>query len=76
MASKGITTTSVNRGGQKINSAYPMDNTSGLPLPDTRGGSFRGGVDNLSHSLKGAQAVDAANPGAAGSLKHTIIADH
>lgn len=55
--------------GQKILSAYPQDNVHGLDLPDTRGGSFRGGPTNLAHSLKGTSAVQ-EGPGAAGSVKY------
>lgn len=39
-------------------SAYPQDNVHGVNLPDTRGGSFGGGVTNLGHSLDGASAVE------------------
>lgn len=55
--------------GQKILSAYPQDNVHGVDLPDTRGGSFRGGPTNLSHSLKGTSAVQ-EGPGAAGKVKY------
>lgn len=41
----------------KIKSSYPMDNVHGVDLPNTRGGSFGGSDTNLSHSLKGASAV-------------------
>ena len=37
--------------------AYPMDNVHGVDLPNTMGGKMGGGVDNLSHSLSGASAV-------------------
>ncbi len=55
--------------GQTIKCAYGQDNVHGLDLPDTRGGSMRGGVTNLSHSLRGASAVQ-DGPGAAGKVKH------
>jgi hypothetical protein len=55
--------------GQKILSAYPQDNVHGVDLPDTRGGSFRGGPTNLAHSLKGSSAVQ-EGPGAAGGVKY------
>lgn len=54
---------------QSILSAYPQDNVHGVDLPDTRGGSFRGGPTNLAHSLKGASAVQ-EGPGAAGKVKY------
>lgn len=41
----------------KIMSAYPQDNVHGVDLPNERGGSFGGSDTNLSHSLKGASAV-------------------
>lgn len=37
--------------------AFPMDNVHGVDLPNTMGGKMGGGVDNLSHSLNGASAV-------------------
>lgn len=48
--------TGIKRDG-KIMSAYPQDNVHGVDLPNTRGGSFGGSDTNLSHSLKGASAV-------------------
>lgn len=61
--------------GQTIKMAYPQDNVHGMELPDERGGSMRGGVTNLSHSLKGASAVQ-DGPGAAGKVKHVRIENH
>lgn len=61
--------------GQTIRSAYGQDNVHGMSLPDEMGGSFRGGPTNLSHSLKGASAVQ-DGPGAAGPVKHTRIPNH
>lgn len=61
--------------GQTIKCAYGQDNVHGLDLSETRGGSMRGGVTNLSHSLKGTSAVQ-DGPGAAGSVKHTRIPNH
>ena len=43
--------------GGTLMSAYPQDNVHGVDLPDTKGGSFGGSCTNLSHSLKGASAV-------------------
>lgn len=67
-ASTGIVTKSIGD-GQSIKSAYPQDNVSGVSLPDTRGGSMRGGPTNLKHSLTGVAAVQ-EGPGAAGPVKH------
>lgn len=61
--------------GQMIRMAYPQDNQHGLSLENERGGSVRGGVTNLEHSLKGASAVQ-DGPGAAGPVKHVRIKDH
>ena len=55
--------------GQSILSAYPQDNVHGMSLDNERGGSFRGGPTNLSHSLKGTSAVQ-DGPGAAGPVKN------
>jgi hypothetical protein len=44
-------------GGGKIITPFPQDNIHGVDLPDTMGGKFGGGVDNLSHSLSGSSAV-------------------
>ncbi len=65
----GIKDKGIGFGGQSIKSAYPMDNIHGLDLPDTMGGSLRGGPDNLKHSLTGASAVQ-RGPGAAGKVKY------
>jgi hypothetical protein len=67
--SSGIATKGIGHGGQKIMSAYPQDNIHGVDLPDTRGGSFRGGPDNLKHSLSGTSAVQ-TGPGSAGKAKY------
>jgi hypothetical protein len=67
--SAGIVDTGIGFGGQKIKTAYPMDNVHGVDLPDTKGGSMRGGPTNLKHSLTGASAVQ-DGPGAAGKVKH------
>ncbi|MET4187616.1 hypothetical protein ABIB86_000435 [Bradyrhizobium sp. JR1.7] len=67
--SEGIVTKGIGHGGQKIMSAFPQDNVHGVDLPDTRGGSFRGGPDNLAHSLKGTSAVQ-TGPGSAGKVKY------
>jgi hypothetical protein len=67
--SEGIKDKNIGYGGQHIKTAYPMDNIHGLDLPDTMGGTLRGGPDNLKHSLSGASAVQ-RGPGAAGKVKY------
>lgn len=67
--STGISDANIGKGGQKIRTAYPQDNVSGVDLPNTRGGTLRGSTSNLGHSLKGATAVQ-DGPGAAGSVKY------
>lgn len=69
--STGISDKNIGFGGQHIKTAYPMDNIHGLDLPNTRGGSFRGGPTNLKHSLTGATAVQ-DGPGAAGKVKNIL----
>lgn len=63
------------RFGQTIKCAHGQDNVHGVDLPNTTGGSFRGGTSNLSHSLNGASAVQ-DGPGAAGPVKHVRINNH
>lgn len=60
--SAGISTVKVGA-GQKIKSAYPQDNQSGYPLPNTKGGAMGGGDTYLGHSLKGSSAVQEPNKG-------------
>lgn len=43
-----------------IKTAYGRDNSS-HSLPNTKGKAMKGGVDNLSHSLSGASAVQRPN---------------
>jgi hypothetical protein len=43
--------------GGTLMSAYPQDNVHGVSLPDTTGCAMGGSDTNLSHSLKGASAV-------------------
>jgi hypothetical protein len=62
-ASSGIKTAKIGH-GQSLKSAYPLDNQSGYPLPDTHGGKMGGSATNLGHSLKGASAVQAPYVGA------------
>lgn len=50
-------TTSQKVDGGTIRCDYAQDNVHGLDLPNTRGKELAGGVHNLSHSLKGASAV-------------------
>lgn len=61
--------------GQTIKCAYPQDNVHGMELSDTKGGSMRGSPTNLSHSLKGASAVQ-DGPGAAGPVTHVRNLNH
>jgi hypothetical protein len=76
--SKGIVNHKVAR-GQTIKTATPQDNIQ-LAYPTESSireeGGFRGSPTNLKHSIEGAEAVDPNNPGAAGPVRHTIIADH
>ena len=63
--------------GQKINTAFAMDNVD-LVMPmdsSIKDQSWRGGPENLQHSLTGASAEN-EDVGAAGSVKHTRIKDH
>lgn len=71
--SNSIKTKSIGR-GQSIATSFPMDNVKNKPggeftLPDTMGGSFKGGQTNLKHSLSGADAVDPGGLGLASSAK-------
>jgi len=47
-------------GSTKIVTSYARDNSS-HSLSNTKGKSMKGGVDNLSHSLSGASAVQKPN---------------
>lgn len=40
-----------------VMSAYPQDNAGSMTLPDTKGCKLGGSSTNLSHSIKGASAV-------------------
>lgn len=51
-----------------ILSAYPQDNAGGMHLPNTTGGKMGGSPTNLSHSLRGASAVQ-DGPGATTKTK-------
>lgn len=53
--SAGVTSQKVP--GGTIRCDYAQDNIHGLDLPNTRGKELAGGPSNLSHSLKGASAV-------------------
>jgi hypothetical protein len=52
-----------NKSGMKMVSSYPQDNVHGVDLPNTMGGSMAGSDTNLSHSLKGASAVQRGSGG-------------
>ena len=54
--SEGIVRSAMPR-GQTDQASYPQDNVTGVPLKNTKGGSFGGSDTNLSHSLNGASAV-------------------
>src|ERR1035437_7542310 len=75
--SEGIHHESVDRPHQSINTAVAMDNVDlAMPIETSiLDKKFAGGVDNLKHSLTGSSAVN-EEVGAAGPVKHTIIADH
>lgn len=76
--SEGIHETKVNRPHQSINTAVAMDNVKlAMPIESSilEEGGFRGGIDNLAHSLKGSSAVN-EEVGAAGKVKETIIPNH
>ena len=75
--SEGIHHEPVDRPHQSINIAVAMDNVKlAMPIETSiLDDKFHGGVDNLRHSLDGASAVN-EEVGAAGPLKHVIIADH
>ena len=75
--SEGIHHEPVDRPHQSINTAIPMDNVKlAMPIESSiLDDKFAGGVDNLKHSLTGSSAVN-EEVGAAGPVKHVIIADH
>lgn len=76
--SNEIVHTKVDRPKQSINTAFGMDNVKlAMPIETSLKdeGGFRGGVDNLDHSLKGSSAVN-EEVGAAGPVKKTIIPNH
>jgi hypothetical protein len=75
--SNGIDHIKVDRPDQSICVATPMDNVN-LVMPmesSIRDMSWKGGVDNIKHSLTGASAVN-EEVGAVGSVKHVIIPNH
>lgn len=77
--SEGIHETKVDRPHQTINTAVPMDNVKlAMPIKTSilEEGGFRGGPDNLEHSLKGASAPPPGDVGAAGHVRHDVIPDH
>lgn len=76
--SEGIHVTKVDRPHQSIHTSFPADNVKlAMPIKTSllEEGGFRGGIDNLDHSLKGASAEN-EGVGAAGKLKHDVIPDH
>jgi hypothetical protein len=76
--SEGMVEEKVDRPHQSIHTSVAMDNVKlAMPIKSSilEEGGFRGGVDNLEHSLKGASAVN-EEVGAAGPVKHTIIPNH
>ena len=75
--SEGLHKYPVDRPHQHILTAVPMDNVKlayheETSILDTK---FRGGVNNIEHSLTGASAVN-DEVGAAGKLDHDIIPNH
>lgn len=76
--SNEIVDSKLDRPGQTIKTALGMDNvTLAMDIPSSikEEGGFRGGVDNLDHSLRGASAEN-TDVGAAGPVKKTLIKDH
>lgn len=68
--SECITEKSIGR-GQKINTAYAMDNVDlAMEVKNAMGGKYAGSDTNLSHSLSGASTVGADDIGASGKVKH------
>jgi hypothetical protein len=59
-------------GGGSILTAYPQDNVHGLDLPNTMGDSMGGSCTNLSHSLRGASAVQRGSGGGGKTEKSGI----
>lgn len=75
--SEGIVTKSIGR-GQKIKSAYSLDNVgeiAGPHLDDEHGGKMGGGMTNLGHSLEGASTVAPDKLGATGATKVSRASD-
>lgn len=76
--SEGIHEKSIGRPHQSINTSFPADNVNlAMPIKTSiaEEGGFRGGIDNLDHSLKGASAEN-EGVGAAGKVRHDIIPNH
>ena len=79
-ASNEIVKKKIDRPQQELNTAFAMDNVK-LAMPITSSVKedgkwpFKGGIDNLKHSLTGGSAVN-EEVGAAGPVKHVIIPNH
>lgn len=75
--SEGIHEEKVDRPHQTINTSVAMDNVKlAMPIKSSiLDDGFKGGVDNLKHSLTGSSAVN-EEVGAAGPVKHVIIPNH
>lgn len=67
----------VDRPSQSIKTAFPMDNVKlAMPMKSSlKDMSWKGGLDNIKHSLTGTSAVN-EEVGASGPVKHIIIKDH
>lgn len=76
--SEGMHDKKIDRPQQSIMTATAMDNVDlALDIESSilEEGGFRGGIDNLEHSLKGASA-ETEDVGAAGPVKKVIIPNH
>lgn len=76
--SEGIKSTPVDRPHQTINTPVGFDNVKlamDVPSSIADEGGFRGGVDNLKHSLTGSSAVN-EEVGASGPVTHVIVPNH
>lgn len=76
--SEGIHEKRIDRPQQSINTATAMDNVDlGMDIESSilEDGGFRGGINNLEHSLTSASAVT-EDVGAAGPVKKVVIPNH
>lgn len=76
--SEGMVEEKVDRPHQSIHTSVGMDNVDlamDIKSSILDEGGFRGGINNLEHSLTGSSAVN-EGIGAAGKVKQTIIPNH